>query len=77
MFRKLLESLNEFLLKGPVVKQFKWVDAIDDIFPNRHVVGHWKYDEFLHNEENSLKVFLLLESIYHIQTNMPIHWTQK
>lgn len=66
-YRRIVESTMDFILEGPVLKTFKrWVDQIDDAFPNRHVVEHGRYDESLYTEENSIKQFLLLDTVYHI-----------
>lgn len=66
-FDRILESVVDFILGGPVLGTFKkWVDDIDKAFPNRHVVEHGKYDEDLFVEENSIKLFLLLDTVYHI-----------
>jgi hypothetical protein len=66
-YRRIVESTCTFILDGPVLKTFKkWLDDLDFAFPNRHVMGHGRYDEALYTEENSIKVFLLLDTIYHI-----------
>lgn len=66
-YKRIVESVIDFILGGPVLKTFKrWVDEIDGAFPNRHVVEHGKYDESLFTEENSIKLFLLLDTVYHI-----------
>lgn len=66
-YRRVVESATSFILSGPVLKTFKdWIDQIDEAFPNRHVVEHGRYDALLYTEENSIKLFLLLDSIYHI-----------
>lgn len=77
VFKVMLQSVKEFLQNGPVLKSFKWLEAIDSSFPNRHMVGHGKYDESVYNEENSIKLFLLIESIYNIINNIPENWIKK
>ena len=77
IFKSLLQSLREFFMTGPPIKSFKWLETIDYIFPNRNVVGHGKYDESLYNEENSLKLFLLIDTIYYVMTNMPENWIKQ
>lgn len=67
--RRILESTLSFVLEGPVLRTFKqWLDVLDPVFPNRHAVEHGRYDEKLYCEESSIKVFLLLDTIYHIIT---------
>ncbi len=64
MYREALESVSEFLLDGPPLQAFtNWLDSTDASFPGRHVVGHGKYDEDIFSEENSIKLFLLLDTI--------------
>jgi hypothetical protein len=66
-YKRIVESTIEFILNGPVLETFKqWMDEINSAFPNRHVVEHGKYDERLYTEENSVKLLLLLDTIYHI-----------
>lgn len=66
-YRRIVESTVNFVIGGPVLKTFKrWISQIDKAFPNRHVVQHGKYDDSLFTEENSAKLFLLLDTIYHI-----------
>ena len=38
---------------------------IDNIFAKRHVIGQGKYDDSLFTEENSIKLFLLLDAHLH------------
>jgi hypothetical protein len=65
--RRILESTFEFVLNGPVLETFNnWLDVVDIAFPNRHATLHGKYEEASYNEENSIKLFLLLDTIYHI-----------
>lgn len=66
-YRRIVESAVDFIVGGPVLKTFKrWVDQIDQAFPNRHVVQHGKYNDLLFTEENSTKLFLLIDTIYYI-----------
>ena len=65
-YKRIVESAVDFIVGGPVLKTFKrWVDQIDETFPNRHVVQHGKYDDSLFTEENSVKLFLLIDTVYH------------
>lgn len=64
IFQRVLNSTIEFILEGPVLASFKrWVEAIDASFPNRHIVEHGRYDETIFTEENSIKLFLLIDTI--------------
>lgn len=66
-YNKIVESTVDFIVGGPVLKTFRrWVDEIDQAFPNRHVIQHGRYDDSLFNEENSVKLLLILDSIYYI-----------
>jgi len=59
------ESVIEVIL-GSVLKDFGWMEPIETAIPSRHVLGHGRYDESLLTEENSIKLFLLLDTIYYI-----------
>ena len=64
---KVVSGTIDFIVKGPVMQTFKnWNDAISDAFPGRNPVSHGKYDQDLHSEGNSIKVFLLLDTIWHM-----------
>lgn len=68
--RSVLDSTAEFLLKGPVLESFKnWRDDVKNAFANRRVVEHGKYDESQYSEENSVKLFLLKETIFYLLKN--------
>jgi len=71
-YQRIVESAIDFILGGPVLKTFKrWVDQIDQAFPSRHVVQHGRYEPSLLTEANSAKLFLLLDTIYHIISACP------
>jgi len=66
-YQRIVQSTIDFIIDGPVLKTFKrWVDQIDKAFPGRNVVEHGKYDESVFTQENSIKLFLLLDTLYHI-----------
>lgn len=68
-YQRIVQSGIDFIVAGPVLKSFKrWVDEIDEAFPGRNVVEHGKYDPSLFTEENSVKLILLLDTLYHIVT---------
>ncbi len=64
---RIAESIVDFILNGPVLSIFpNWLTSVQDEFPNRHVIGHGKYVQTLFSEENSIKAFLVLDTLYHI-----------
>jgi len=66
-YNRIVNSTINFILGGPVLKTFKrWVDEIEKAFPSRHVVEHGKYDPALYTEENSVKLLLLIDTLYFI-----------
>lgn len=66
-YQRIVNSTINFILGGPVLSTFKrWVDDIEKAFPNRHVVEHGRYDPCLYTEENSLKLLLLIDTLYYI-----------
>jgi|WetSurMetagenome_2_1015567.scaffolds.fasta_scaffold02433_10 hypothetical protein len=66
-YKRIVGSAMDFILSGPVLATFReWTKKIDEAFPNRNVVGHGRYEESLFSEENSIKLFLLLDTVYHI-----------
>jgi hypothetical protein len=72
LFRRVVESASAFVLDGPFLSIFKkWMDDLDPAFPGRHPVEHGRYDERLFTEENSIKMFLLLDTIYQIISAYP------
>lgn len=61
---KTIESTYEFLKDGQPTQSFKnWLDKIDPSFPGRHAVAHGKYSNDMFTEENSIKLFLMLDTI--------------
>jgi len=68
-YQRIVQSAIDFIVAGPVLKTFKrWVSEIDEAFPGRNFVEHGKYDPSLFTEENSIKLILLLDTLYHIVT---------
>jgi len=62
-----VESVISFIIDGPVLSTFKkWFDTVDNVFPNRNVVQHGKYEDSLYTEINSLRLFLLLDTIFYL-----------
>lgn len=62
-----VESAISFIMDGPVLATFKkWFDKIDDVFPNRNVIQHGRYEDSLYTEINSLRLFLLLDTIFYL-----------
>lgn len=65
--RRIIEAALSFILDGPVLADFtNWLQQIGDEFPNRHVVGHGKFDKRLYTQENSIKSFLMLDTLHHV-----------
>jgi len=66
-FQSVLYFTFSFLIDGPMLESFKdWFQKVNVNFPNRHAVGHGKFIRELYTQENSIKVFLLLDTIYWI-----------
>ena len=58
-------SLITFLLNGPMHQTFEdWFETLSGEFPNRHAVGHGKFEKAYFTEEMSLKLFLLLDTLH-------------
>jgi len=66
-YKRIVESAVDYIIEGPALNTFnRWLDQINQAFPNRHVISHGKYDESLFTEENSIKLFLMIDTVYHI-----------
>lgn len=66
-FQSVLYFTFSFLIDGPMLETFNdWTQKVKSEFPNRHAVGHGKYIKELYTKENSIKVFLLLDTIFWI-----------
>lgn len=64
LYTSVQDTTIDFILTGPVLSTFQnWQDALDPAFPNRHAIGHGRYEPSLFTEETSIKVFLLLDTI--------------
>lgn len=65
--RSLTESVLAFVLDGPVLSTFaRWFDALDNAFPNRHALAHGRHDPHQFTQENSVKLFLLLDTLHYV-----------
>jgi hypothetical protein len=63
-YKLALESVVEFLKNSQPLQSFEdWLQTIDPTFPARHPVVHGKQVKDMFNEVNSIKVFLLLDTI--------------
>lgn len=59
-----MDSTFEFLKEGAIFQKFQnWYDAIDPSFAGRHAIQHGKYVKNIYTKENSVKLFLLLDTI--------------
>lgn len=66
-FQRIIDLTLDFIISGPVLSTFKqWTMSVDNTFPNRNIVEHGKYEDSVYTEENSIKLFLLLDTIYDI-----------
>jgi hypothetical protein len=64
LYRESRTALLDFLRGDPWLQRFQmWNQPIDTSFPGRHVVQHGKYDKEVFSEENSVKLFLMLDTI--------------
>jgi hypothetical protein len=64
MYREAKDSMLDFLDSEPWLQKFdKWMIYSNSSFPGRHVSQHGKYDHNVYTEENSIKLFLLLDTI--------------
>lgn len=60
-------SICSFIVKGPVYASFKeWSAPVGTNFPGRHPTLHGRFDPDVYSEENSIKCFLLLDSIHRV-----------
>jgi hypothetical protein len=76
-YRRVVESAISFILEGPALATFKnWLDSFDVSFANRNVVGHGRFDDRVYSEENSIKLFLMLDTIRQVLAaqaqNLPV-----
>jgi hypothetical protein len=68
-YKRIVNSTINFILSGPVFSPFKIQQGVNDIetaFPNRNVVAHGRFDNSLFTEENSLKLLLLIDTLYYV-----------
>lgn len=66
-YTQVMESAVSFILDGPALADFKsWYASFDTSFANRHVVGHGRFDARVYSEENSAKLFLMLDTLYQL-----------
>jgi hypothetical protein len=64
--RHFAESAIHFVLHTALGVFKNWDDPINPMFANRNVIGHGRYDENLLTQDNSIKVFLLIDTLFHI-----------
>ncbi len=63
-YREARDSMLGFLGSEPWLQRFnEWMVQSDTSFVGRHVAQHGKYDHRSYTEENSIKLFLLLDNI--------------
>lgn len=67
--KRIAETVIAFIIDGPVLDTFSdWLSPPAETFPNRNVVSHGRYDRTLYSEENSIKVFLMLDTLHRIMS---------
>ena len=63
-FQIAMNSTFEFFQEGALFQRFQnWNDSIDPSFAGRHPIQHGKYEQRIYTKENSVKLFLLLDTI--------------
>ncbi len=66
-YHQVMESAVSFILNGPALANFQsWYASFDTSFANRHVVSHGRFDPQVYSEENSAKLFLMLDTLYQL-----------
>jgi len=61
--KKTVRSCSKFIICGPILETFqKWNLSVRNTFTNRTVVEHGKHDDSINSEENTIKLFLLLDT---------------
>ena len=61
----IVRSFVDFMVGGPMLSTFNdWFGPLLDPFPNRHAIAHGRFIADYFSEENSIKVFLLLDTFY-------------
>lgn len=66
-YQQVVQSAISFILDGPALADFtSWYASFDTSFANRHVVGHGRFDPRVYCEENSAKLFLMLDTLRQI-----------
>ncbi|MEI7015021.1 hypothetical protein [Leptospira licerasiae] len=67
IFEGIVNQAIDFIIQGPVLETFKsWKQAVSANFPHRHAISHGRLDSELYTEINSIKLFLLLDTIFYI-----------
>jgi hypothetical protein len=79
-YQQVVQSAISFILDGPALADFRsWYASFDTSFANRHVVGHGRFDPQVYSEENSAKLFLMLDTlrqIVSVYANRPLQPSQ-
>lgn len=64
---EMARSLISFMTGGPMLRTFDdWFAPPTGEFPNRHAIGHGKFDQDYFTTEMSVRVFLLLDTLYEL-----------
>ncbi len=66
-YLQVVQSAISFILHGPALADFtSWYASFDTSFAKRHMVGHGRFDPHVYSEENSAKLFLMLDTLRQI-----------
>ncbi len=66
-YHQVVKSAFSFILDGPALSNVvKWHESLDTSFANRHAIAHGLFNERIYTEENSAKLFLMLDAICQI-----------
>ena len=64
--RRVAELVADFITSVVFHSFYDWLSPVSVSFPGRHPIGHGKFEPQLYTEENSIKVFLLLDTLHNV-----------
>ena len=64
--QRVAESVADFITNVVFHSFYDWLAPLSVSFPGRHPIGHGKFEPMLYTEENSIKVFLLIDTLYNV-----------
>jgi len=69
IYSETVKSTVDMILGKLFVTFKKWIDPVDiHSFPVRHAVTHGRFDNSLYSEEHSIRLFLMIDSMYEFIT---------